>query len=346
MTACAGKPGTQDSLAPDEQAHRTADTDSDGAARSQVSEMRRSRILEAMVEVVGERGFADASVGLVVSRARVSRRTFNEYFANREACFLAVLDVGLEHVTDLISEAFEREQTWQDAVRTALATLLVFFDSEPLLARVWLVESLAAGEWAHQHRSRNIATLRELVLSYWPVLASRKTPPLAADSVLASILGIVHTHLVTAKPRPLIELLAPLMGAVCGPYLSPRAISDEITRAEELVQRIQSGESEYTRLVRRNTPDPARTPALPAILRNPNARRARECLQFLLERPGSSNRQIATAIGIAHQSQISKLLTRLLTNELVAKQSHGAGRPNAWQLTPLGEKASHTLTGT
>jgi AcrR family transcriptional regulator len=130
--------------------------------------VQRQRILRAMAEVAAERGYAGASVGLVVARAGVSRRTFYGCFQSREACFLALLDSGLDRAVDLVSRAFGGEESWQDGVRAALASLLVFLDSERLFARVWLVESLAAGAWALERREHNLATLRELVLSRWP----------------------------------------------------------------------------------------------------------------------------------------------------------------------------------
>jgi AcrR family transcriptional regulator len=46
--------------------------------------MQRSRVLAAMVAVVGEHGYQAASVEAVVKRARVSRRTFYELFDSIE----------------------------------------------------------------------------------------------------------------------------------------------------------------------------------------------------------------------------------------------------------------------
>jgi hypothetical protein len=54
--------------------------------------------------------------------------------------------------------------------------------------------------------------------------------------------------------------------------------------------------------------------------------------------PGASNREIATAAGIADQGQISKLLTRLEHLGLVCNEGsgHAKGAPNAWALTTRG----------
>jgi AcrR family transcriptional regulator len=286
-----------------------------------------------MVEVAAERGYAGASVGLVVAQAGVSRRTFYGCFDSREACVLALLDLGLERMGDLVGRAFAREDTWQDGVRSALASVLGFLDSEPLLARMWLVESLAAGPRVLERRERNLAALREQVLSSWPAGDRWALPPLAAEGAMASVLGIIHSHIVTGWPTPLIELLGPLMGLVAAQYLPSRAVALEIRRGEELAREIQASTGHTIR---------TRVP-IPAVLSNPNAHRARRCLLFLGEHPQASNREIASGIGVAHASQISKLLSCLHGERLIDKHSAGAGKRNAWWLTSHGEEISRAL---
>jgi hypothetical protein len=90
-------------------------------------------------------------------------------------------------------------------------------------------------------------------------------------------------------------------------------------------------------------PAQERMPALPATLRNPSARRARECLLFLAAHSDSSNREIAAGVGVAHASQISRLLSYLGEERLVSKRSRGAGKRNEWRLTSRGEAIALAL---
>ncbi|HEY3828885.1 MAG TPA: hypothetical protein VGL57_06785 [Solirubrobacteraceae bacterium] len=80
-----------------------------------------------------------------------------------------------------------------------------------------------------------------------------------------------------------------------------------------------------------------------AMLDIPHAPRARECLLFLAEHPQASNSEIAAGVDIAHKSQISRLLTDLHIQDLVAKHSEGTGKRNAWQLTPRGREVTYVL---
>jgi AcrR family transcriptional regulator len=294
---------------------------------------QRERIMRAMAEVAAERSYGGATVGLVVARAGVSRRTFYGCFESREGCVLALLDLGLERIGDLVARAFAREDTWQDGVCSALASVLGFLDSEPLLARMWLVESLAAGARSLERRERNLAALRERVVSSWPAEDRWTLPPLAAEGAMASVVGIIHSHIVAGWPTPLIDLLGPLVGVVAAQSLPSRAVASEIERGEELAREIQAstGDTMGTRV------------AIPALLSNPKAHRARRCVLFLGEHPQASNREIASGIGVAHASQISRLLSCLLSERLIAKHSAGAGKRNAWWLTSHGEEVLRAL---
>lgn len=292
---------------------------------------RRPRLIDAMVLVVRERGYAGASVTSVCARAKLSRRTFCEQFDGVEDCFLAVLDEGARHASTLMTQAFEREESWVAGVRGALAALLSFFDSEPALAHVLLVEASSAGPWARERREQHIASLTELIEERWGAPEDGHAHPLVNPGVMASLLGVLHTHLVEGRPEPLITLLGPLMGLVSAPYLGRRRVTREIERADTIARELlarRAGPQEGQRAARRAEP--------PALLQNPRAHRARAVLLYLAAHPQASNRQIADGIGVIRHEQISRLLARLAGLGLLAKHPGAAGHPNAWSLTEYG----------
>ncbi|MGB2710495.1 MAG: helix-turn-helix domain-containing protein, partial [Conexibacter sp.] len=63
-----------------------------GLPRAYVLASQRSRLIDAAVRVAGSDCYAAMTVTAVIAGAGVSRRTFYEFFEDREACFLAVLD--------------------------------------------------------------------------------------------------------------------------------------------------------------------------------------------------------------------------------------------------------------
>jgi AcrR family transcriptional regulator len=307
--------------------------------------MQRARILYAMAEIVVENGYARTKLKLVTSRAGVSTRAFYEHFGNLEDCFTTLLDLGTERAKELIAEAFEREDHWQDRARAALASLLVLFDSEPLLARIWFVDALAASSWALERRAHNIALLRSMIVErLWPTPRDKQPEPLIVAGIMASILGLIHTHLLTKQPTPLIDLLGPLMGLVTAPSLDTQGFTREIEKGAQLAREIAAGDPRWAPPARAALLDPGPRPIHPPIPHAPKAPRARECLLFLAEHPDSSNREIATGIGIPHKSQISRLMAHLARENLATKRSDGIGKRYAWQLTPRGEEIARVLS--
>src|ERR1700730_13035918 len=88
-----------------------------GLPRGRVTEIQRSRMLAAALEAVEEVGYARMTVAQVISRAKVSRKTFYDVFADREDCFLAALEQAVAQVGKLVRDAYEQESAWRDGVR-------------------------------------------------------------------------------------------------------------------------------------------------------------------------------------------------------------------------------------
>jgi AcrR family transcriptional regulator len=307
---------------------------------------RRERILRALVGVAGGGGFERVTVKLVTGRAGVSSRTFYEEFEDLQECFVGVLDVGLERAGGLIAQAYAREERWQDGVLRALASLLVFLDCEPLLARVWFVEALAAGSRVLRRREEIAEALRSTIVGYCAARGEREPEPVAAAGVMASVLGLIQTHLVTEQPGPLVELLGPLMGLVTSLHLDTRERAREARRGARLARAIEQGRASTIQLPDANPPAGV---AVPAVLRDPRAHRMRACLLYVVGQAGRgigpSNQQIGEGIGVAHRAQLTQLLTRLAALGLLAKHAGAPGHPNAWSATPAGEQAALVLTG-
>src|SRR6266542_2460766 len=75
---------------------------------------QRERLLRAMVECVGERGYAETTVPRVVAAARVSRSSFYAFFEDKTDCFIAACD---EASSDLLASLMElaSEPDWVEA---------------------------------------------------------------------------------------------------------------------------------------------------------------------------------------------------------------------------------------
>jgi AcrR family transcriptional regulator len=123
------------------------------APRPVVREAQRGRMLAAMVQAVAEKGYAWVTVADVIERAGVSRRTFYEQFANKEDCFLAAYDAGVDGLLAGIDDALaEPARDWLTAARRAIEVYLARMAASPPFARAFLIEVLGAGPHALARR--------------------------------------------------------------------------------------------------------------------------------------------------------------------------------------------------
>jgi AcrR family transcriptional regulator len=116
-----------------------------GLPRIFVAENQRERLLNGVVEAVAEHGWSTTTIAKVTAAAKISRRTFYEYFEGKEDCFLAAYEMIEAHVLDSMLAARGAGDPWPDRVRARLAALLDVLSRDAAVARCFLVEPLAAG---------------------------------------------------------------------------------------------------------------------------------------------------------------------------------------------------------
>ena len=303
--------------------------------RRQIVEMQRARILEAMTEIVAERGLHGATIAAVAKQARVSRLTFTDAFGSIEQAFVALVEQVTEWPALLIAEAFQEGDTWRASILAGLEALLVFLDSEPALARVCVIDALAGPQPALEHRARLLHPLIILVDSARETLPrSRQPPAITAEAVVVSVAGLLHARMVARQAPPFTKLLGELAEHMIFPFLGAKEAAE--------VAKIGNRRAHAIARERFSRPPALRVP-IPKQLHHARASRARACVLYLAENPGASNRKIASGIGIRHLGQASTLLARLEEIEVLTKRPGGAGRPNAWRLSSQGEEIARSL---
>jgi len=123
-------------------------------AREVVLASQRGRLLAAMAEAVAAKGYAASTVADVIARAGVSRKTFYEHFADKEECFLAAYDAGVDLLLGTLGEAGGDAQDPVAEVRLRTRAYLEALASEPAFARTFLIEVTGAGPRALERRDR------------------------------------------------------------------------------------------------------------------------------------------------------------------------------------------------
>jgi AcrR family transcriptional regulator len=313
------------------------------SARGQVSEMQRARLVAAAVPVVDELGWSAVTVADIASRARVSRRTFYDLFANREDCLLAMLkDTVCRVERDLAQAGLKEDSSWVERVRTGLWRILCFLDRDPVLARVCVVQSARGTRRVLEAREEILAGLSS-VLEQGNTQRARaaQTPVLTAEGLAGAVVAIVYKRLLNGERAPLTGLHGELVGMIVLPYLGTAAASRERKRPAPpgMTDPAAAVVSDVSPLGRARQEDPLRE--VPMRLTYRTAR----VLQAASEYPGGSNRQLGEHADLHDQGQISKLLARLQRLGLLENTGEGQsrGESNAWSLTPLGERVTEQL---
>jgi AcrR family transcriptional regulator len=303
-----------------------------------VAEIQRSRLMAAAIRAVEELGYADATVAQITRRARVSRRTFYELFANREECLAAVLEDVFALIEGELAALEIRELAWRKRMRIGLSALLAFFDREPVLARMCVVQSLRGGTVVLERRAEILESLVAVVDEGRRESArAAECTALTAEGVVGAAFAILHARLLRAEREPLEALLGELMGMIVLPYLGPAAARREQTRPAPKPR--SAPRSEPARAAR-GAGDPLDGVAMRLTYRTVRV------LEGIRENPGASNRAVADHAGIHDQGQVSKLLARLERLGLLANggDGHGKGEPNEWTLTTKGELVAQSIS--
>ncbi len=193
--------------------------------REQVATNQRQRLIEGMIDAIGEKGYAATTVSDVIRRAGVSRKAFYEHFANKEECFLATYDSIAAIGRRGVSMAFRRAQGLPDSVQAALAELIELAIARPAALRVLMVEIGAAGPAGIERR-------QQLVVRYEDILRENLGLPAGPGAipnpilrgVVGGILHVIYTHLRRGERKQLRKRLPDLVNWATSYWPAPESI--------------------------------------------------------------------------------------------------------------------------
>jgi AcrR family transcriptional regulator len=198
-----------------------------GLPREVVVENQKQRIAAGLIAVVVERGYLAATVTQVVAAAGVSRRTFYNYYADKQEAFFDVYaqvsDFLLGTMRDVGKEA---KGGWAARVRSELGALLEVVSANPDLARFCLaVPPAAGGEVASVYRD----FLSQLVdvLGEGRPKRVRRPPPAAEYGMAGGLAALILKGVGETKEGDEMALLPEVTELVLTPYLG----RDEAARA-------------------------------------------------------------------------------------------------------------------
>ena len=205
-----------------------------GLPRETVTESQRGRILQAMVQAVAQRGFQETRVADVVEGAGVARKTFYDFFNDKEDCFLAAYDRVSARQFETASSAFREsdEAPWAERIRAAMAALLDLLASSPEEARFAIVEVLAAGSKALIRRDAALRQYTELVEAGRKE-SSIELPGMTSVAIVGGVFELLYSEILHGATARLPARLPDIVYWITQPFLGADAAVAERERARQ-----------------------------------------------------------------------------------------------------------------
>lgn len=198
----------------------------------EVRASQRARLTRAMLDLVGEQGFAQTSVPQVVAAAKVSRNAFYELFSDKVDCYLAAVDEEIEELLAALRPP-RPAMSWLEILRHSMRVYAGWWQARPGRARAYLVELPQAGERAVEQRERTyeafgrlFTRMAELIREDHPDLPPLR--PLAVRAVVLTITEEIAADVRAGKVDRLDERIDDFV------WLVVRLLADDATADEVL----------------------------------------------------------------------------------------------------------------
>jgi AcrR family transcriptional regulator len=160
--------------------------DYDGKTAAERVAERRERLIDAGVELFGERGYAATSIRAVLQQAGLRDRYFGESFADLDSLLAAVYSRLIDEEISDCAAAIAKTGGGSEGNRAMIETIARSFEKHPGKARIKSREVLSGGPVAREQRRAGLRRLAQLVADLLPPSAT-----LSRGDVLLLTFGIV-----------------------------------------------------------------------------------------------------------------------------------------------------------
>ncbi|MEV5837804.1 TetR/AcrR family transcriptional regulator [Nocardia sp. NPDC052112] len=142
--------------------------DYDGKTAAERAGERRTRLIDAGLELFGERGYAATSIRSVLQRAGLRDRYFGESFADLDSLLAAVYARLIDEEIAACRSAIAKTSGASEGARAMIDTLTRSLERNPGRARVKLREVLSGGPVTRRRRQDGLHQLAQLVADLLP----------------------------------------------------------------------------------------------------------------------------------------------------------------------------------
>jgi AcrR family transcriptional regulator len=204
-------------------------------SREALAEHQRERILIAATGVFAKRGYQATTIDNIVAASKASVGSFYQLFDGKEDCFLGVYERIIANAQQRIAATVAAADGWAEQAFAGLRTLLELFATEPLAARIVLIEVQTAGPTATAHYNGLLDAATEWLRrgrEHYPRAAD--LPPTFEQAAVAGLAFFLQQRLLASAPQAVETLLADTAQMILEPIIGEedfRRGRDEILAA-------------------------------------------------------------------------------------------------------------------
>jgi len=185
----------------------------------------RERLLEALAESIREKGLQRTQITDIVRIARTSRRTFYECFADKESCFIEMIDAARVSVQEEIVASVDAQASWPVQIDQAVDAFLGALARDPALTVTISRELPALGFRGFAFQREGTELYAELVvgLSQSDEMRRAGVMPISTATAVMLVGGISELIDRAGFRGEPVESQAPVIKAVVKAVLDPAA---------------------------------------------------------------------------------------------------------------------------
>src|SRR5277367_4002140 len=190
--------------------YRRLPTGTHGLDPEEVQRDQRERLRTAMVELIARRGYRAVRVLDVTKLARVSRPTFYNLYADKEALFLDAYDEISGRAARAVVEAYEAQVSEGEHIEVAIRTFAALAAAEPDAMSLFVLGAFGAGAKALERRNRTLEALEQLVRMSRDPASTERRVDLTVKVLLGGVREVTAARLRRGRSDELPELVEEL----------------------------------------------------------------------------------------------------------------------------------------
>ncbi len=183
-------------------------------------------LLGSVVHLTLDSGYAGLTDPQIAQFAGMSTEAFHKQFANKEECFLAVLDEFVAEALDAVRPSLAGADTWPEGVYRAIVAFVDYLVAHQALLRIAFIDLFEVGPGMIGRLSRSVEGFTALLTESGP--APQRGPQVALEAVSGAVWGIIGTYVANDRLGRLPSLVDQLAFTILAPYIGPREAVETI----------------------------------------------------------------------------------------------------------------------